>query len=188
MVAAGALPGGGFDQHLLGYGGTARTPLEEAPSRAAVISHEAQVDGVNPYTNEALSKRSSAHHGYGPSVLTNGGVTRTLSGRQSEKAGPMYGADPGETGQPTPTPLRVPEAAVGGGPGVHRAAVVPSPAGGGVLSSLDTEPVQEKQANGVVPTSAATTRPTSGKYRNDSVPTISHLHIPGEFPKGAPTS
>ncbi|OHF04372.1 PH domain-containing protein [Colletotrichum orchidophilum] len=29
-------------------------------------------------------------------------------------------------------------------------------------------------------------RPTSGTFRTDSVPTISNLHIPGEYPKGTP--
>lgn len=32
------------------------------------------------------------------------------------------------------------------------------------------------------------TRPGGGAVRNDSIPTISHLHIPGEYPKGAAAS
>ena len=32
------------------------------------------------------------------------------------------------------------------------------------------------------------TRPAGGAMRNDSIPTISHLHIPGEYPRGPSTS
>jgi len=183
IAAAGALPGGGFDQHLLGYGGTTRTPLEEAPSRGAVIGHEAQVDGVNPYTGEYL-KRGSA---YAPAVLTNGVVPRTLSGREAQKTPLLHGADRGETGQPGLLALRGPEAAPGGGAGVNSAAVAGTPATSSLLSSLDDRAVQERQASGTAHTPVKTTRPTSGP-RSDSVPTISHLHIPGEFPKAAPAS
>jgi len=171
IAAAGALPGGGgsgFEPHLLGYGGTARTPLEDPPSRAAVLGHEAQADGLNPHTGEYV-QRNWAHYGVAPAAPANGPATRALSGREPVEA-PLHGTDYGRA-----PPLHGSEAAVVGTRAI----------GGGTPRSPDAGPLPEKQANGAVVTKAA--RPAAGS-RNDSVPTISHLHIPGEFPKAAPTS
>ena len=49
----------------------------------------------------------------------------------------------------------------------------------------DMEPRTMTQANGAVDKSV---RPTANTVRNDSVPTISNLHIPGEYPRNTPTT
>ncbi len=60
---AEVIPGTTYGQHLstgqdprLTYGSTARTPLNEAPSRAVIISQEAREDGINPYTGEHIAR------------------------------------------------------------------------------------------------------------------------------------
>ncbi|KAK3322087.1 hypothetical protein B0H66DRAFT_188313 [Apodospora peruviana] len=44
-----------------------------------------------------------------------------------------------------------------------------------------------RNMNGGVYRNEKSTRPAGGAIRNDSIPTISHLHIPGEYPRGAGT-
>jgi len=69
IAAAAALPGSGFGQSTtdnvdpgVGYGSTVRTPMDEAPSHAAVVSQEAREDGVNPYTSVPIQRRSSSNY------------------------------------------------------------------------------------------------------------------------------
>jgi hypothetical protein len=52
------------------YGSTDKTPMDEAPSHAAVVTAEALEDGVNPYTNEPVHGGQSNHDaGYFPNVV-----------------------------------------------------------------------------------------------------------------------
>lgn len=45
------------------YGSTERTPMNEAPSHAAVVSAGAIEDGVNPYTNEPVHEQGQLNRG-----------------------------------------------------------------------------------------------------------------------------
>lgn len=57
------------------YGSTEKTPMDEAPSHAAVVSAEALEDGVNPYTNEPVHEggQSNRDTGYFPSDVAVAG-------------------------------------------------------------------------------------------------------------------
>lgn len=68
VAAAGALPGSSFEQHYpsstaapadpgYGYGSTVQAPIEQTHARAAEASQEARVDGINPYTNESVQNQ-----------------------------------------------------------------------------------------------------------------------------------
>lgn len=59
--AAGSHEPQGYDQHM-GYGGTARTPMDEMPSHAAIATEDAQQDGVNPYTSEPVQQSQAPTH------------------------------------------------------------------------------------------------------------------------------
>ncbi|KAI8223220.1 Phosphatidylinositol 4,5-bisphosphate-binding protein SLM1 [Colletotrichum sp. SAR 10_99] len=77
---ASALPGGMLGTvHPNGYGGTARTPMEETPSNAALVSQQAKEDGVNPYTNEPLRRSQSLHKDSQAAYLYATGMQRAHS-------------------------------------------------------------------------------------------------------------
>jgi hypothetical protein len=176
VAAAAALPGSGLDQHYgshlspssqpqqhqhqhqhqhqlqhqlqqqrqqqLHYGDTAHTPLQEAPARGAVISHQAREDGVNPYTGQVLDGPPApmAAATYAPAAAGLGRKPSTRIAQSPSLAAESSDGFDGET-------------ALTNGQGA----------------------------------AAQTVRPTKSMVRNDSVPTISNLHIPGGYPKGTPT-
>lgn len=65
-VAAGSTAAGVYgasrsQENHVGYGSTERTPMDEVPSNAAIANHEAQQDGVNPYTSEPVQQTEITH-------------------------------------------------------------------------------------------------------------------------------
>lgn len=234
IAAAGALPGSGIggqagldgqpqqdNQQHFGYGATPQTPMNEAPSHAAMINREAQQDGVNPYTSEPIEQQTSTNDG-NPGVEERHqqlseheranlgmiiGGPRPVQQRQEDS---MHREVDGEGfGYPSE------EKEVASSAANNNAAYMAAGAGAGAVAgaaygasgleqqrmstatdltatSLGTADLNTPgdEAGGLMvngssqPTKAA--RPVSGTARNDSVPTISHLHIPGEYPKSTP--
>lgn len=192
------------------YGSTERTPMDEAPSHAAVLAYRAQEDGVNPYTNEPFYDRSPAFDNHRKDVVSGdsvGGSQRLnstaegrglmvvgeeeLANRQSNltgKAPEVYGAERDNQQESSPTAVSQPHdaysIAAARGPTLVDPAKAPTYV---AYSSNIGHSAGESMAGGS--SNGATvlpSRPTAGTTRNDSVPTISNLHIPGEYPKSTP--
>ncbi|SPO01343.1 related to transcription factor ASK10 [Cephalotrichum gorgonifer] len=86
-----------------GYGNTSRVRLDEAPSHAAIVSHEAVRDGVNPYTNEPLHQPTPVY-GAGAGAAAAAGVYeyRTPSRGHSYADGSVAGGGRGVPQGPPP--------------------------------------------------------------------------------------
>lgn len=193
------------------YGSTERTPMDEAPSHAAVLASRAREDGVNPYTNEPFYDRSPAmdvHRGVGASGTGVGGKQRldstsegrglmvvgedNLANRQSESAENAPETDGAETGKygevSSTTPSQQHDAySIAGarGPAIVDSTANPTYV---AYSSNPGNEATESNLLGGSPngTQVLPSRPTTGTTRNDSVPTISNLHVPGEYPRSTP--
>lgn len=200
--------------HPNGYGGTSRTPMDETPSNAAVISQQAREDGVNPYTSEPVRRSRSLNRQSNPISMQVTGMQRAQSQRAvpdrfDEGSRPASSIDSyGSLGTPggnsqygywmsgndkhASNPLS--------NDALHQDSGVRAPVGetlnhtiltpkAGMGSSgnaygqgMSIETRKQNSSRDHQPHSAI--RPTAGTVRNDSVPTISNLHIPGEYPKG----
>ncbi|KZL72110.1 ph domain-containing protein [Colletotrichum incanum] len=230
-MQSSALPGSilgvyhGSNEHPNGYGGTDRTPMEEIPSHAAVVTQQAREDGVNPYTRESLRRSQSLSRGQQAVYVPASGMQRAQSqhatpGRYEEGSKPVSSVDydrvletpggngqygqwmngnekysPGlpnngfvqqETGEYSASGGRslgdvntVPFVGLGNG---HAPSNEYPPQNGSSVAAAVTSVPRGQNAPRQQPGSSM--RPTSGTARNDSVPTISNLHIPGEYPKG----
>ncbi|KAK2064057.1 PH domain-containing protein [Colletotrichum caudatum] len=217
----------GTNEHPNGYGGTDRTPMEEMPSHAAVVTQQAREDGVNPYTRESLRSHSltpGQQSAYVPATDLQNANSQHATPARYEDSRPVSTANhdrvletPGGNSQygqwmnsdekyssaipnsdfaqkganeylasasrdldgvtmaPTNGMDKVyaPDSSGNtpqGGSSGHAATVTTSVSGSQGASR------QQQLVSSI--------RPTSGAVRNDSVPTISNLHIPGEYPKG----
>ncbi|KAL8405097.1 hypothetical protein RB594_009838 [Gaeumannomyces avenae] len=197
----------------LGYGSTVRTPIVQASSHAAQVSQDAREDGVNPYTSEPIAEGDSWAGG---ATGADVGVSRGLSQRILKSPAPaaatttspttrddamaarhqpdiflMSGNLPDVEGSRREVPRSVerqPEGTV-----MDDAVSFPpqTMSSGGLSSDVDSDYFvghSNGSANGRgnVGGSNGVARPTSSTARTDSAPTISHLHIPGEYPKSTP--
>lgn len=174
----------------VGYGSTARMSMNEVPSHATIINQQAEEDGVNPYTSvpvtsptnttaepgpahtraEPVTRLSYTSHGHGLTESTNGssavlglGLEPTAELTRVELAQPESSDNPSSSsrtvdGLTSAMISSSTSSGLDGGNGVPRA--------------------------GHKPSGEALTRPVTG-MRTDSVPTISNLHIPGEYPKAS---
>ncbi|KXH50865.1 PH domain-containing protein [Colletotrichum nymphaeae SA-01] len=215
-------------EHPTGYGGSDRTPMEEMPSHAAELSQQAQEDGVNPYTSEAIRRSQSgsrghqavfvpgdeeqrvqSHHGaignyddesrpvsnvsgYDRGLETPGGNSQYgqwMNGNEKASSGLSNSGivDQQETSEYYASGERgaghvnvIPIVGMGNGHAQHREVDQNGFSGADKASTPASHdvPRQHQQLSAI--------RPTSGTIRTDSVPTISNLHIPGEYPKGTP--
>jgi hypothetical protein len=202
------------------YGGTERTPMEEAPSHATVLAHQAREDGVNPYTNEPFYDRNpvtDVRRDEAVSAVGARGDQRL--GSTAEGRGLMLvGEDELAYNQSTPA-REIPETARrdSGNYGESSSAIVQqqqqqqqqqqrefveyqdpamiATAAGAIHApfppnAVQTNTVQKRDEDVIEGSSNGTTvfssRPTSGTMRSDSVPTISNLHVPGEYPRSTP--
>jgi hypothetical protein len=130
------------------YGSTERTPMDEAPSHAAIVSAEAREDGVNPYTNEPF---------YDP----------------ANPAGANLNNDGAMAGQ---------QVSAGVGVDSYRQSAVEN-------HSPQRDSVQIPGAMPETPgVQLYPTRPSETVRKASEVPTISMLHVPGEYPKSTPGS
>jgi len=188
MASGGLQDGGGYAStrnEPLGYGSPTRMPLDETPSRAAITADEARKSGLNQYTSEPL-RPVSASHVYGT------GVTNIRSSVSSSR--PQSVPEQGNHGNGSMVEndsLRGPPAKQGDemkflpmpeqGPEVEGAnGDFPSPSG------IAAEPGRKPSNlfDGIVQLEDdRDPRPTKGTVRNDSVPTLANLHIPGQYPK-----
>jgi len=199
---------GGHSQERGWYGSTERTPIDEAPSHAAVLAYRAREDGVNPYTNEPFYDRNpgmDSHRGEVASAPGTGGNQRLnstaegtglmvvgeeeLANRQSTstgKAPETHGLEAGNDRGTVPVAVsqRQEDLADLRGPTRGDATSVPT------YAAYPSHPLQKADENSAGGTSNGTTvspsRPTAGTNRTDSTPTISNLHVPGEYPRSTP--
>ncbi|KAF4882080.1 Phosphatidylinositol 4,5-bisphosphate-binding protein SLM1 [Colletotrichum fructicola] len=222
-----ALPGGMLGTvHLNGYGGTARTPMEQTPSNAALVSQQAKEDGVNPYTNEPLRRSQSLHKDSQAAYLYATGmqrahtqqaaptrpeedVQRTSSidhdrGLETPGGNSQYGQwMNGNTKSSQVTSSTdnqrqdASDYSVSAKPGNDDINVAAVAAGTSASRGLNNIHTQQSGTSSGTPNprnqdlfrqTQSAPRPTAGTIRNDSVPTISNLHIPGEYPKGGSTA
>ena len=186
------------DQHnRIGYGSTARTPMDEAPSHAAILAREAREDGINPYTDEPLP-RNSVEYARAMMAMPNG-VTDNSTPRGSGQGGAVDGDRNLEwaSGRPGVGDDGSSSQLVG-----HQPRLSASGSSGQEISNYTTEQAvneeevsgrdlsgawggRQVETNGNIAQNGMTTRPAV-IMRNDSGPTLSNLHIPGGFPRGTP--
>jgi hypothetical protein len=190
--AASAEAYGAGRESQLGYGSTVRTPLDDVPSRAAMVTQEAREDGVNPYTNESLQRYKSANYGNSAhlAAVPSSSMNRSMSNRGSTDSGTML--DVGGA-------ARRPTSGISQGTRSSYSEEEWAPASMIMLNGNKQQPVNgaHDMPNGDGFVSGGRSigenqsldfsppvRPTSGTVRNDSIPTISNLHMPGGFPRG----
>ncbi|KAL0939453.1 ph domain protein [Colletotrichum truncatum] len=202
---APSLPGGIQNTFFLpkdqsnGYGGTARTPMEDAPSNAAIVSQQAREDGINPYTNEPARRSQSFNRRSQAAYMPATGIQRAVSqkapqAKTDDDFRPESSAEH-SLDQGTPDSNNQYGYLLKGGGKQSSGASYNDFSQQGVDEFSDgyaQNPGSPDAATGTpVPRnsdlsrqSLRATRPTAGTIRTDSVPTISNLHIPGEYPKG----
>lgn len=260
IAAAAALPGSGFGNQstspsaalaapapaaagsadpTFGYGSTIRTPMEEAPSHAAIVSRDAQEDGVNPYTSIPIRRRGSSNYKDalgqqqqgqqqqqqqslggivgGPRELGNqesdgiervefqppenqtaGGSSSTAlaNGVQPTVVGTGVGmgdymmSPPAAQKQATPTYAELepsPQSAAVG-PNLDGVSLATLPATGKSDGpGYETELSQTQTSNTVGQyQSNAEQQPVDTTARDERMATTAYMHIPGEYPRGAP--
>ncbi|KAF9873610.1 ph domain protein [Colletotrichum karsti] len=219
-VQPSPLPGGMLSaSHPNGYGGTVRTPMEETPSNAAIVSQQAKEDGVNPYTNEPLRRSQSLNRRSHAAYVSSTGMQRTHSqqvtpakfdddsrpassidyerGLETPGGNSQYGYWMNGSGKQTSdashqafSPQNTNEYPASGGRSGGDVNADPNVRVGGGHGLRNGHTQIDVSSNGKpAPKNQdllrqSLTRPTVGTMRNDSVPTISNLHIPGEYPKG----
>jgi len=218
----------GSTEHPNGYGGTDRTPMEEVPSHAAVVTQQAREDGVNPYTRESLRRSQSLTRGqqavYIPATDLQKSHSQHATPARYEDSRPVstanhdrvletpggnsqYGQWMNSDGKYSPAVpnndsiqqqtseysalgnrnldgvTTIPIVRMDEGYASRRDRIPPQD-GSSVLAANAPISVPRSQEAHRQQQPVSSIRPTSGTVRNDSVPTISNLHIPGEYPKG----
>lgn len=184
IAAAGALPGSAMEtlapeqNHNRGYGSLEHTQVEES-SDAAVANHEAQHDGVNPYTGEPdVPSRQPHQQTYVVPVVTSHGD----QDQQPDKAGDQEeksGVDREDT--------------VVGGFSQSSYGDEAQTNGNSMLPATGLGDKSEMQPAIDTPKYVATTggdsssnnylrRPAANTTGDDSVNTMSSLHMPGGYP------
>lgn len=201
VLAADGLPAGTYSSDIAGqirnpelqerpggYGAQMGTPIDNMPSQAAIASHDAQQDGVNPYTSESVQQLPTPHQQ--PSTYVVPVIaSRELQQPNNEPANSL--GNPGST-LATQEVLadevhqntngyangKAPSAMLGLASGnVSTGQTYVSEMEASVPDSED----QSLLADTPVPMSPV--RPTGTNTRTDSVQTISNLHIPGGYPR-----
>ena len=210
MAAAGALPGSGFPPgphgeergRQRGYGELQQSPIG-VPAHATIANQEAQNDGVNPYTSEPLEQRHQATYQPERTYVAPVVIPAQQSQQQRQYESSELSDDVDEpkflAGGPIQSSTgydqydqsrdQVNGSAVG--PNVH---VLATTSGAGYRADESAKAQQAPaagsyfaDADGAAFTSGSQTpkRPTGNTTRNDSVNTISNLHIPGGFPRAS---
>ncbi|KUI59435.1 Phosphatidylinositol 4,5-bisphosphate-binding protein SLM1 [Cytospora mali] len=208
IAAAEALPGSSFEHHypanseprqepLYGYGSTPQAPMEQTHARAAEASQEAQEDGINPYTNQPIQSQGNVATAYAnhpatiiarraqnnPTAGDNPGHRRLSSHEANWLAGGPVEAAAGErTPGVSNTAVYLDgtqnnDRAFSHGQQYHgldefpRAAIDPTP-----MAQTNGQTMNWKRP-------AVSERTESTATLSSEAPTISHLHIPGEYPR-----
>lgn len=215
VAAAGALPGSdlpaedyhqGQDQgpghnSYAGYGGSSEAPMDDVPSNAAIASHEAQYDGVNPYTSEPVQQQQyqqtyqQDNAAYFATTVPDQTYTHAAEATgQQDAAANVAGYRTSAINEQSKAAdvsgeLQVNGSTTGGNVNIMGVSAAGFPKS---ESAQEIEAQQPAELYTPVSPSDVTTieessnvRPTSKTVRNDSVQTISNLHIPGGYPRGS---
>lgn len=186
-ASAGALPGSAMaaatyaheQDRNRGYGDLEQTPVDE-PSHGTIANQEAQHDGVNPYTGEpgapSRQPQQQTYHQHdqtyiGPVVTSHGNQDQRAEGqdetRSANRANVMAGGyfqSSHDDGTQTN--------GNGVGPG-DESEMQPPLDTAAHIAATDGNPTNDDYPS----------RPTESTTRNDSVNTISNLHVPGGYPR-----
>ncbi|KAI1763710.1 hypothetical protein GGR53DRAFT_520833 [Hypoxylon sp. FL1150] len=191
IAAAGALPGSGLGEPYLGnrasqpvgqsYGNTPSVRMDHAHSHAAIIDHEAQADGINPYNGEPVmvqQQRAQSQPQPQPQPARFSSVPVVIPGPGSVASTPqtLETMTTQDSGNPSPFEMMATDSqpsyvhypamyGVGNGNGNGNGYMkpLPDPATGSVPFSVP---------NGLV-------RPYGDR-------TNSNPHVPGEYPRSTP--
>ncbi|ODA76526.1 hypothetical protein RJ55_07796 [Drechmeria coniospora] len=178
------------DDHL-GYGGTARTPMDAVHSHAAMASQDARNDGVNPYTSEPLPPAHSmpvddgyfgtqavAAHEYldpepesqTPVEVAEQEVERSMIDKEARAVEERQDSN----GRPDDSAKE----ANAGSVSMTKSQQEPA------FQALPEVEASEQATSNATPSAGAIdrSRPTEG--RTDSEATILNLQMPGKFPRG----
>jgi hypothetical protein len=210
MAAAGALPGSGFPPQQTGYdnsrhggyGEMEHSPVGNIPAHATIANQEAQHDGVNPYTSEPMDQ--SRQQTYRQTDTFVAPVMIPQDTRQQQQVyGNEMGQDLDKTGYlaggqsqyQNEHGFAVASKAQQANGNVAGGNVNVLTAGGVAYSPVErdteTDTMLSSSTGGYLASDGLPTptggqapkRPTSNTTRNDSVNTISNLHIPGGYPR-----
>ncbi|KXJ90613.1 hypothetical protein Micbo1qcDRAFT_205433 [Microdochium bolleyi] len=209
IAAAAGQPGSGVDDRYYGdtsreqpvgqsYGNTASVVMDEAPSHAARIDHEARQDGVNPYSGQAFQQQTlqppqqqqfppqpeqfqpqqqNTHNFDQPIVLMGSTAsydhgadqyTSTNSGPHELPSKEGYASQPNY--ESTPAAM---------GAYTHQSA---NTASTGQSTAPSWQPSSAASIDTLTSDLSSPVRPAAGK-RLDSTP-----HVPGEYPRSIPAS
>jgi hypothetical protein len=191
-VASGAIPREIFEQdNRTGYypsigsesDSTAHTPMDQVPPGAAIMHMQPEEGGVNLYANVSEADQAGFAAGQRDSMNKD---SRLLSGLvrdvrlDSTGMAAMDTADSENSGTFHGQSLRQQQAWSAAKPAwMHNHSISAADPNNGKTSP---------SINGNAAHAGAMVRPKEGTTRTDNVPTISNLHIPGEYPKGTPTA
>jgi hypothetical protein len=191
-----------------GYADMEQTPVDESTSNAAIAGLEAQHDGVNPYTSEPMEnphhqpfqqqeqQQQSAYY-VAPIVAPQAHQylrqeepvaqqeQRDASGQNVVAAGYIPPSHAGNNGQfqqqQTTNGQDDSHVTFGGVAGVYNSAETDLQDQPPIDAGINTHIAATDGA--ATTTSDVPTRPTENTTRNDSVNTISNLHVPGGYPR-----
>jgi hypothetical protein len=191
IAAAGNLPGSGFPPQSSGsedvvggnpYGQSERDPVQQAPSHATVLNTDAQRDGINPYTNESVRRT-----GVPPMPDSSEKIVVTNEPTPNITRGQARAPVDGSKLEQTELTDYFGASTFGDG-AAGRASLTKE----GEEQGSRTESIRYTPRVGIKRTTTGTpaatpgdaaARPSMQNTRTDSTPTISNLHIPGEYPK-----
>ena len=200
---AGGLPAGAYiatdlpaqtfgqEERPGGYGAQAGTPIQDQYSQAAIANHEAQQDGVNPYTSESLGQAQPSYRQdnvFAAPIITGQHQPEEQPPYHDEDTRDMSGAAGGNELAPAPETSRDMNGNANGG--INVLAV-----NAGGFPKSEPEPAHEMEAPvpasedaslmADTPVATPSPRPVDKTARTTSVQTISNLHIPGEYPRNS---
>lgn len=198
-AAASALPGSGVGAATYGQGGyhdLEQTPVDES-SHAAMAQHEALHDGVNPYTSEPVQRQEQQQQMQQQPPQQQQQVHEQQVHRHHHQdhtyVAPVITSYPNNTEARNEPVAQPTERAISSEPEVaegHQNGTADFVVAGSMAPAPVNEPkiqpsgpfvnISDKPADAPVPV-----RPTGNTTRNDSVNTISNLHVPGGYPRGS---
>lgn len=195
VAAAGALPGSSFEQHYpsttaapsdpgFGYGSTAQAPIEQTHARAAEASQEAQEDGINPYTNESVQLRMRRKSSHEASWLGGGPVEAAaipvvadrINQQPKDRSGGIN-----NTGVYMDGTLNNDQAISAHEYQYFNLKELPHT----TIAPMPSEHTHNTAEHLSRPAPSERTESDATLSSQVTVPTISNLHIPGEYPKAS---
>ncbi|KAI6377124.1 hypothetical protein MCOR25_002621 [Pyricularia grisea] len=187
---------GQYNDRDLGYGSTVRSPMNQVPSNAARVAQEAREDGVNPYTSEPISQHQNGYadheNGQTYGMVQSDGIEIPRRSSKREVGGLSTDDHDGSLSKPVTenygvaVPTHLPQSTAAGATSDRTSSELDGESA--IPRGRNPAPGVTASGNGHVGVgNGMNGRPVSGTMRTDSQPTISNLHIPGEYPKTAKT-